>query len=287
MSASQSIPRAIHTLDDLAAVDQAARRFEIPCGEGQMAWRSWGEGTPVVLLHGGSGSWSHWVRNIGALVAAGRQVWVPDLPGFGESARPPSGGDADALPGPVEAALQALLGEQQVDMVGFSFGSMVAAFIAAQHPARARRLVVVGAPALGVTSDSPLVLRAWSHLPPGEELEAAHRDNLARMMLSGPEAVDDFAVAVHAANLARDRMKRRRISRTDVLRRTLEQVDCPVYGIWGEGDALYRGVTDQLEPALRRASKDFQTLSLIPGAGHWVQFEKAAEFDKALAEALA
>jgi 2-hydroxy-6-oxonona-2,4-dienedioate hydrolase len=47
---------------------------------------------PVVLFHGGSGSWTHWVRNIQPLVAAGRQVIAADLPGFGDSASPPSRG---------------------------------------------------------------------------------------------------------------------------------------------------------------------------------------------------
>ena len=40
----------------------------------------------MLLLHGGSGSWTHWLRNIQPLVDAGRQVLVPDLPGFGDSA---------------------------------------------------------------------------------------------------------------------------------------------------------------------------------------------------------
>ena len=30
----------------------------------------WGEGRPLVLLHGGTGSWMHWVRNVEDAVAA-------------------------------------------------------------------------------------------------------------------------------------------------------------------------------------------------------------------------
>jgi 2-hydroxy-6-oxonona-2,4-dienedioate hydrolase len=74
---------------------QATRR-ETPCGAGATVWHVWGEARPglppVVLFHGGSGSWTHWVRNIQPLVAAGRQVIAADLPGFGDSASPPSGG---------------------------------------------------------------------------------------------------------------------------------------------------------------------------------------------------
>jgi 2-hydroxy-6-oxonona-2,4-dienedioate hydrolase len=278
------LPDPVGTTGDAAEIDAAARRHEIACGNGVMVWRSWGDGPPIVLLHGGSGSWSHWVRNIAPLVNAGRQVWAPDLPGFGESARPPAGGDADALPVPLEAGLQTLLGDARVDLVGFSFGGMVAAFIAAQTPGRVRRLVLSGAPALGINPGTRLVLRAWSHLE-GEELALAHRANLATLMLAKPESIDELALAIHMSNLARDRMKMRRISRTDILLRTLPAVRCPVYGIWGAEDVLYRGVQERLAPALARAP-GFRWLRSIPGAGHWVQFECAAAFDRALAEAL-
>ena len=286
-----ALPETVTTLDDVGLLAKAARRHEVRCGEGVMVWRSWGESAdeagraPVVMLHGGSGSWTHWVRNIAALVAAGRMVWVPDLPGFGESATPSGGSDADALPEPVEVALQALLGDAAVDLVGFSFGSMVAAFIAAERPSRVRRLVLSGAPALGVQPETPFVLRPWRHLE-GEKLAAAHRINLGRLMLARPESIDGLAMAIHAFNLPRDRMKTRRLSRTDILLRTLPRIRCRVYGIWGSEDVLYRGVLDGVEPALAQAP-EFRWLRSIPGAGHWVQYENALEFDRALAEALA
>lgn len=284
MDAARNLPARIRTLADAEALASAACIHEQAWGDGRIVWRRWGSGRPVVLLHGGSGSWNHWVRNIAALVAAGREVWIPDLPGFGDSVA--IGGDADALPGPLEAGLKALLGDAPVDLVGFSFGTMVATFIAADHPERARRLVLLGAPALEVHSPQPLVLRPWTHLPPGPELDAATRENLAILMLAQPDSADDLAFALHAANLARDRMKQRRLAKTDVMLRTLPRVRCPVYGIWGEQDVLYRGVQDRIAPALSVAP-GFRTLTLVPEAGHWVQFERAEAFDRALAAALA
>ena len=285
MADYSALPDTVRTFADVARIDQAARRREVPCGAGVMVWRCWGAGPPVVLLHGGSGSWNHWARNIAALVGAGRQVWAPDLPGFGESARPPKGGDADAVPEPLEAALQTLLGDRQIDVVGFSFGGMVAGLLATQTPVRVRRLVLVGAPALGIEPGRRIVLRPWHHLEKGPEFDAVQRANLATLMLAKPASIDDLALAVQAANLPRDRMMLRRISRTDILKRTLPEVRCPVYGIWGAQDALYLGVQDQLAPALKQAP-GFQWIRSIPGAGHWVQFECAAGFDRALADAL-
>lgn len=284
--ASPSLPAVVRSDRDVAAWDAAARRVALPCADGEMVWRTWGAGEPVVLLHGGAGSWTHWVRNIGALVAARRSVWLPDLPGFGESAAVAGARDADALPGPVEAALHDVVGDAACDLVGFSFGAMVATLIAAQHPVRVRRLVLVGAPALGIPPVEPLHLRSPRRLESKAERDAAHRHNLDVLMLHEAASIDDLSVALQAANADRDRMKRRRLSRTDLLLRALPDVRCPIFGIWGEHDALYRSRTALIEPALRAAAGDFRWLRFIERAGHWVQFERSDAFDLALAEAL-
>ncbi|GAP35969.1 2-hydroxy-6-oxo-6-phenylhexa-2,4-dienoate hydrolase [Piscinibacter sakaiensis] len=252
-----------------------------------MVWHRWGDPSapPVLLLHGGAGSWTHWARNLPALLAAGHQVLAPDLPGFGDSDRPPRGQDADVLPPFVEAGLRQALGEAACEVVAFSFGAMVAGLLAAGWPARVRRLVLVGAPALLSGGLAPLALRAWSPaLPPGER-EAVLRHNLQRLMLARPEAIDALALRLHADNLARDRMKLRRLSRTDLLHRTLPAVRCPVHGIWGAEDALYRGRIGAVAPALA-AAPDFRGLVLLPGAGHWAPYEDAPAFDAALAQVL-
>jgi 2-hydroxy-6-oxonona-2,4-dienedioate hydrolase len=276
--------------DIVSRLEALATVQETPCGEGVMVWRTWGEQSgqqpPVVLFHGGSGSWTHWVRNIGPLVAAGRQVIAPDLPGFGESALPPVGGDADALVSPLAEGLLALLGGVPCDLVGFSFGGMTAGMLLAEHPALARRLVPVGAPAMGVTPDRQFELRAWRHLPPAEQ-ENVHRFNLAALMLRDTALIDGLALELHIANLKRDRMPRRRLAHTDILACSLACVRCPVHAIYGAHDALYKRWISQLEAAYQAAAPDFRGLTLIPDTGHWVQFERPDAFDEALLAALA
>ncbi len=269
-----------------------ATRLETPCGNGSMVWHRWlpdGQSAtqpPVVLLHGGSGSWTHWLRNIEPLVRTGREVYAADLPGFGDSAPPATGTDADALPAPVEAGLRSLLGERACDLVAFSFGGMVAGLIAAQHPARVARLVLVGAPGLGVASRNTVSLTAWRHLSEPADREAVHRQNLAALMLHRPEAITPLALRLHSDNTLRDRMKGRRLAYTDVLARTLQAVHCPVFAIYGREDALYRTRQDALALALQ-AAPDFRGLQWVEGAGHWVQFEDPPAFDAALRAALA
>jgi 2-hydroxy-6-oxonona-2,4-dienedioate hydrolase len=272
----------------IAALRARATQHTTPCGDGHTVWHVWGtpgSQPPVLLLHGGSGSWTHWLRNIQSLVDAGRQVWVPDLPGFGDSDLPTDGSDADALPVPLEAGLQQLLGDTPVDLVGFSFGGMVGGFLAQAYPARVARLVLVGAPALGMVQRNTVPLKAWRHLPDPVAREARHRHNLTALMLFDPAGVDADTLALHIANVLRDRIPGRRLSYTDVLSLALQQVRCPVWAIYGREDALYLGRLAELAAALQ-AAPTFQSLQLVDQAGHWVQYERAEAFNAALLQAL-
>jgi 2-hydroxy-6-oxonona-2,4-dienedioate hydrolase len=280
-----SRPLAEDLPPEALALLKRATRLATPCGEGDMVWHAWGEGEPLVLLHGGSGSWAHWIRNIAPLADAGRRVLVPDLPGFGDSARPPGSGDADGVVPVLAEGLVYLLGMQPVDIVGFSFGGLCGGLLAAAHPEVVQRLVLVGAPGFGLR-EKRLTLVAWQHLDDPHARANAHRRNLATLMLHRPEAVDALAVAVQAANVPHDRMRRRKLAMTDILLRNLPAIDCPVDAIYGEEDALYSGgMLDALEPLLRSAPQ-FGRLVRIPGAGHWVQFEAAAAFHEALLQVL-
>ncbi len=274
--------------DDLRALAARATRHTTPCGDGVLVWHRWGPagGAPVVLLHGGSGSWTHWLRNIDALAAAGHAVLVPDLPGFGDSAAPPDGQDADVLPGWLEQGLQRLIGNVPVALVGFSFGALVAGLWSQAQPARVARLVLVGSPGLSAERLPPLDLRRWDSLPPGDARLAVHRHNLLQLMLAQAAAATPLAVALHAANVERDRLRQRRLMLTDAMARLLPQLACPVHGIWGALDVLYASRLPLIGQVLGTAP-GFRDLVLLPDAGHWVAFEAAPAFNAALVAALA
>lgn len=279
------MPRMPHALDPWPRLQRAARIDHTPCGGGTLAWHRWGEGRPLVLLHGGSGSWNHWLRNIDALVAAGREVVAPDLPGFGDSHRPDGVEDADGQLPWLEDGARRLFGNQALQLVGFSFGGLVSAMWAEAHPARVAGLVLVGAPALSTERLPPLPLRLWERADPGPARDAIHRHNLRTLMLVRDESVDALALGLHAANLPRDRLRRRRLMLTDRLAVALPRLACPVAGIWGKADVLYRTRLDLVPAQLARAPK-YCGLWMLDG-GHWIQHEAAADFDRSLAEALA
>ena len=73
--------------------------------------------------------------------------------------------------------------------------------------------------------------------------------------------------------------------RTDLLLRTLPALRCPVSGIWGEQDVLYRNRMEVVGQALAQ-SPGFRSLRLLPGAGHWAPYEDAPAFNAALAALL-
>lgn len=281
------MPELITTLQAADALGRRAQVRHTPSGPGTLVWRIWneGRGRPTLLLHGGSGSWNHWVRNIDALLDAGRTVIAPDLPGFGDSARPEDVSDADGQVPLLESGLQQLMGAAPVDAVGFSFGGLAGALWAAAHPTRFARLVLVGAPALSLERIAPLPLRLWDRAEPGPARDAIHRHNLRTLMLAQDESLDDLALALHAANLPRDRLRRRQLMLTDLLARTLPTLACPVAGIWGEHDVLYLGRQHVVREVLATAPRALG-VQFVPDAGHWVQYERAEAFNRALLQAL-
>ncbi len=103
----------------------------------------YGEGEPLLLLHGGLGSIDMFAPLL-PILAAGRQVIGVDLQGHGRTAlgdRPISLIDM----GDDMAAILEALGYDQVDALGYSMGAGVAFRLAVQHPETVRRLALVSA----------------------------------------------------------------------------------------------------------------------------------------------
>jgi pimeloyl-ACP methyl ester carboxylesterase len=102
-----------------------------------------GDGTPLILLHGGIGGGEIFAA-LAPQLAAGRRVIVPDVPGHGRAAeidRPLRPGD----PANDVAGLLAEPGIERADVMGYSLGGKVAWRVAIQHLDRVRRLVVISA----------------------------------------------------------------------------------------------------------------------------------------------
>lgn len=101
-----------------------------------------GDGPPVVLLHGFTGMKENWLLLMPHLSARHRLI-VPDLPGWGESTRLPGVDYGYAAQADRVARFIATVSDGPVDVVGHSMGGAIAAVLAARHPDRVRRLVLM------------------------------------------------------------------------------------------------------------------------------------------------
>lgn len=277
---------------ELALALTGGVRHETAFQSARTVWHVWGgvAAPTLVLLHGGSGSWTHWLRCIAPLRDAGWCVLVPDLPGFGDSDLPLGCTDVDDLAPHLHAGLQQLqtagLCAGSVSVVGFSFGGMAGALWLAAHPQDAAQLVLVGVPGLGLAVKDRTPLKGWRHLPTPQAQDTVHRHNLMVLMLHAPAALDDLALKLHTANVQRDRMPRRRLSSTDIVAKALPSLSAKVSAIFGEHDALYGGRLSELAWAMPRMARQWGSWQVVAGAGHWVQHEKTDDFVSALLAAL-
>ena len=259
-----------------------AQRIETPCGAGTMVWRVWGSGPPLILLHGGYGSWTHWIRNV--LVLARRfTVIAPDLPGLGESSTPPEPHTAEGLAGIIVEGLDIVLSKDAAPHIaGFSFGGVLGGHVAAQLGDRLRALTLVGSNGLGLVRQPTALQRVPAGVSAGEAL-AVHCHNLGALMIADPAKIDELAVYIQSQNAPRGRVRSRRFSRADTLARALPLVKARLDGIWGARDATAYPHLDERARVLRSFQPGAR-FEVIAGAGHWVQYEAAERFNPLLAE---
>ncbi|UCV01568.1 alpha/beta fold hydrolase [Acidovorax radicis] len=245
-----------------------------------MAWRRLGQGAPVVLLHGGHGNWLHWARNVAAL-ATRYTVWVPDLPGYGDSAAP-ADHTLTSMVALVRESLDRLVGpDTPVGVVGFSFGGLVAAGLAAERSA-VSCVALLGPAGHGGERRPKGELRNWK--PAFErgdcsEFDDTMRHNLLMHMLHDARSLDATALAIHTQACLQTRFHSKRISRSAELPHLLARYVGPLLLAWGEHDVTAdpHAASSLLMQRLGPSSS-----LVIPRAGHWVQYEAAEEVNSLL-----
>jgi 4,5:9,10-diseco-3-hydroxy-5,9,17-trioxoandrosta-1(10),2-diene-4-oate hydrolase len=247
---------------------------------------------PLVLLHGGgpgASGWSNFGPSLPVLAGHFRTL-LPDLPGFGQSAKPPVTGNyftfaADALAGLLDA-----LGLERVHLVGNSLGGGTAVRFALRYPDRAGRLVLMAPGGLGLnvfaTDPTEGVRRlAAFAAPPGPS-----REKLAtflRTLVFDQKLITDELVEERYADAATPESVAAMASlgasffdpataEDGMLWREAHRLRQRVLLVWGREDRV-----NPLDGALvalkliRRAQ-----LHVFGGCGHWAQLEKFDEFNR-------
>jgi pimeloyl-ACP methyl ester carboxylesterase len=150
----------------------------------------------LLVIHGGP-DWDHtYLREPLAELAGRHRVVLADLRGCGRSTR--GLGDDQYTPAAATADLVALLdafGTPQIDVLGFSYGGLIAQRLVLAAPERVRRLVIASSSVLPVPPDA---FDGWHER---EERRAPESAVWSGSSLSGPELTRAAAVAGAGANV--------------------------------------------------------------------------------------
>ena len=120
--------------------------------------KDWGQGRPVILLHGWPLSSDMWDPQMMALADAGFRAIAYDRRGFGRSAQPWSGYDYDTLADDLADVMAAADVESDATLVGFSMGGGEVARYMSRHAGKgvaAAALISSVVPYMLKTDDNP------------------------------------------------------------------------------------------------------------------------------------
>jgi pimeloyl-ACP methyl ester carboxylesterase len=250
----------------------------------------YGEGSPLIFIHGLSGCWQNWVENIPYFAREHRVIAV-DLPGFGQSEMPVEPISISGYAETIDALMQEL-GIDSAQVVGNSMGGFIGAELAIGFPARVERLVLVAAAGLStaqirtertkglrhraenvaffylgwLASRSTAVTRRRRLRSALLLLVAAHPDRLPPALTieqvagSGKPGFSDALDAICGYKL-RDR---------------LEKIGCPTLVVWGDKDRLVplrdASIFEELIPDSRKV--------IYKDTGHISMMERPARFNR-------
>lgn len=108
------------------------------------------DGPPVVLIHGLGGRAEDWRALAPHLAKAGYHVYMPDLIGYGRSARPRNFSYSIHDQATLVVDFLNTVGLKRVDLGGWSMGGWIVQVMAYEHPERIKRLMLFDAAGLHV-----------------------------------------------------------------------------------------------------------------------------------------
>jgi pimeloyl-ACP methyl ester carboxylesterase len=264
----------------------------IVVGQRQIYLTEAGKGYPVILLHGGgpgASGLSNYSKNISAL-AQHFHVLVPDMPGYGASTKglnraDPFGDLAGGILG-----LMDVLRIERAHVIGNSLGGACALRMALDMPARVSALVLMGPGGIGTTRGLPtaglnkLLNYYGGNGPSLEKLRSFIREDLVYDGSQVPDAlIDERYQASTDPEVITSPPLRRPNSLASAIRMDftrdsrLRKSRTPALVLWGTEDKVNRpcgGTT--LQKTMANCD-----LYLFSKTGHWVQWERADEFNAA------
>ena len=249
-----------------------------------------GEGYPVLMLHGGgagASGLSNYSRNVEALARRFR-VLVVDMPGYGKSTKgvdrkDPFGDLAGSMIGLLD-----VLGIRAAHVIGNSLGGACALRMALEAPSRVSALVLMGPGGVGTTRALPTKgLNALFNYYQGE---GPTREKITRfireyLVYDGSAVPDEMIEQRYLASIDPEVVAAPPLQRPkgvpnfralDFTRDPrLQRCEVPTLVLWGAEDKVNRPSGGE---ALMSRMPNCD-LYMFSKTGHWVQWERAEEFN--------
>jgi pimeloyl-ACP methyl ester carboxylesterase len=218
-----------------------------------------GEGEPLILVHGLSASTLWWIRNVPELVRHYR-VYLVDLPGFG-AMHFPRGRFVLANAASWLLSWMKAIDLERAHFIGHSMGGYICLWIAAHHPEKVCRLVLVA------PSVKAHVRTVTAYIVP----------LLVGLRYSMPSFLWILCFdALRAGPITLVRTTRDLIA-LDV-QEEIQAVSAPTLLVWGENDTL---VLPELAHVLHKDIAHSQ-LVLLKKASHVCMYDRSRDFNQAV-----
>lgn len=251
----------------------------ITAGDLDIHYLTGGQGEPIIVVHGGGRGSRAWLKNA-TLLASNYTVYVPDLPGFGQTN---SSGDYYSIPGMVGFLdkFSRSLGLEKFYLMGHSVGGGVALSYALKFPQKVSKLVLVSSLCLG--KEVALWIRILANRPMCRYVGKAVLTMLRGVKWLAKALVSVvFIMPVSEASIALGSCITTFQQQTTVLSDRLSEVIAPTLIVWGEKDPIvpYKHAYEAANLVSNCKVKVFK------GAGHSVYHEKLEEFSLLLKDFL-
>ena len=238
-----------------------------------------GTGPPLLALHGFTGSVSA-LAPITKPLSERHTVVAVDLPGHGRTgvAEQPTDYRFDDTVDSVAAVLDRL-GQDRIDVVGYSMGGRIGLGLAVRHPDRVKKSVLVGGSA-GVAGDAQRAARRRADDRLADELLERGIEWFVDYWMGLPLFASQSRLGANAlADARRQRLENDARGLAESLRgvgagnqpplwQDLGLVEGAVLLVVGDEDAWFRSLAVRMAAGLRDA-----TIAVIPDAGHACHLE--------------
>jgi pimeloyl-ACP methyl ester carboxylesterase len=218
-------------------------------------------GPTVILVHGLGGRAEDWEKLAPFLTKAGYRVYLPDLPGFGQSEKPPGFSYSVTDQSKIVIGFFDALGLKQVDLGGWSMGGWIVQLVAIHHPDRVRRLMLFDSAGLYIKPEWDT--RLFTPISPSEI------EKLDKLLMPHPPRLPDF-VARDVLRVSREhawimhRALETMLQGNETTDAFLPQLKMPVLIVWGEADFITPlGEGEKIHQLIPQSQMD-----VVSGCGH-------------------